>query len=682
MTLRELTSDYEELLFVRCLDEKICALSKQGRARLYTPFRGQEAAQVGLARALGERDWLLPTFRDSAAMYRHGVPLDALLTFWMGYEDAHPRFGRTWPVCAPVATQLPHAVGLASAELRRGQGHVVAVCLGDGAMSKGDCHEAMNLAGLWRLPLLFFCQNNGWAISTPLDKQSPVSSLTRRAESYGMKALRVDGDDLRATEDACSSALELIRAGEGPVFIEALTWREGGHSVIDQPELYRDDEAVRPIETAIERLERALESHGVEVKSARARLSRRFELSLNDAVKVAERSCALYQAEPRVSFDSTLSTPSPELAQQRDQALKLRPSKPARRPTILFSTRETRGAQGQRRNLSEALNLALSEAMSADERVLLLGQDVAQLGGVFRVSRELLQRFGPTRVVDTPISESGVMGACLGLAAGGLRPVCEVQFAGFIYSAYEQLCSHIGRLRQRTRGALSAPLVVRTPVGGGVGAPESHCESIEALFAQTPGVKVVCPSGPRTARALLLSAIEDPDPVIFLEPTSLYFSHKEWVPDEPERIPLNFTLLRRRGSQLTLLSYGACLHRALQVSEELKAEGCSVEVLELATISPLDIAPILRSLKKTRRLLVFHEGHRTSDLGAEVLARVVESGLPLERFERVTGWDIPYPYPSHEASYLTSQAELKLRVRALCKGSQSTHITSKRGEGS
>jgi len=669
MTLRELTSEYEELLFVRCLDEKICALSKQGRARLYTPFRGQEAAQLGLTRALKVDDWLLPTFRDSAAIYGHGVPLEALLTFWMGYEEAHPRFGRTWPVCAPVATQLPHAVGLALAERRAGSARAVAVCLGDGAMSKGDCHEAMNLAGLWRLPVLFFCQNNQWAISTPLAKQSPLSHFTQRAESYGMRALRVDGDDLKATEQACREALELIRAGEGPVFVEALTWREGGHSVIDQPELYRDEER-RPEQTAIERVEADLSARGVDVSSARSGLAKRFELSINEAVKAAERSCGLYQAERSASFDYTYASVPPELVEQRAMASAHPKSRPPRRPTILFSTRKPKGAQGQQLNLSEAINRALNEAMALDERVMVLGQDVAQLGGVFRVTRELLERWGPERVIDTPISESGVMGATLGLAAGGMRPICEVQFAGFIYSAYEQLSSHIGRVRQRTRGALTAPLVVRTPVGGGVGAPESHCESIEVLLAQTPGLKVVTPSGPRAARALMLAAIEDPDPVIFLEPTSLYFSHREWVPDEPERLPIGFTLLRRRGAQLSLVSYGACLSRALVAAEELKSEGCSVEVLDLATVSPIDMAPILRSVKKTGRLMVFHEGHRSADLGAELLARVVESGVKLESFERVTGWDIPYPYPSHEATYLSSDEELKRRIIIQCKGPQ------------
>jgi pyruvate/2-oxoglutarate/acetoin dehydrogenase E1 component len=526
----------------------------------------------------------------------------------------------------------------------------------------------MNLAAVWRLPVLFFCQNNAWAISTPLEKQSTAPSLTQRAESYGMWAKRVDGDDLQVTERACQEALERLRSGEGPAFIEAMTWREGGHSVIDQPELYRDPHACAPALTAIERLEAKLRAEGVEVEALRAERSRAFEAQLNEAVKEAERRCVGYQQERAASFDHTYAEMSAELSAQRDTALDVKPrqrQRPARRPTILFSTRKSRGAEGERLNMSEAINLALHEAMEADPTTLTLGQDVAQLGGVFRVTRELLGRFGPERVIDTPISESGVMGACLGLAVGGKRPICEVQFAGFIYSAYEQLRSHIGRVRQRTRGAQSAPLVVRAPVGGGVGAPESHCESIESLFASTPGLKVVTPSGPRSARALLRAAIEDPDPVIFLEPTSLYFSHREWVPTEVERLPVGFTLLRRRGHDLTVVSYGACLARALKASEQLKAEGRSLEVLELATLSPLDVRPVLRSVKKTKRLVVFHEGPRFGDVSAELLTRLTEEGVHLERFERITGWDVPYPYPSHEAAYLTSDERLLHRLAAL-----------------
>lgn len=672
MKSRALISLYEELLFVRCLDEKISSLSKQGRARLYTPFRGQEAAQVALGQSLSEEDWLLPTFRDTGLIYTRGVDLESIFCFWMGYEEAHLGFGKTWPVCAPVATQLPHAVGVALGEKYQNSGHAVAVCLGDGAMSKGDCHEAMNLAAVWSLPVLFYCQNNRWAISTPIEKQSSVQNLVDRAQSYQIRSIQVDANDIKSTKKACHEALAYIKDGYGPVFIEALTWREGGHSVIDQPRLYRDDLAKPPV-SAIDKLEVELLQKGIEVVELRQTLSKQYEEELNQAVKRAEYLCQQYKKQSQASFEYTYAQSPPELKVQAQLAstegiecVSKAHITQSISPTILFKNTQNRSQEGEKLNLSEAINLALHEAMAEDQHVITLGQDVAQLGGVFKATQGLLARFGEDRVIDTPISESGMIGATIGLAALGEKPVCEVQFAGFIYSAYEQLRSHAGRLRQRTRGNLSAPLVIRTPVGGGVGAPESHCESIEALFAQTPGIKVVTPSGPRTARALLRAAIADPDPVLFLEPTSLYFSHKEWVPSHQESIPIGYTLLRHKGSDLTIVSYGAGIHRLMSLNEELKPI-CSLDILELATISPIDMAPIIRSLKKTQRLLVFHEGTRTGDMGAEILTRVTESGIKLKSFERLTGWDIPYPYPSHEDIYYSSDDDLRSCLLTLCE---------------
>jgi len=308
----------------------------------------------------------------------------------------------------------------------------------------------------------------------------------------------------------------------------------------------------------------------------------------------------------------------------------------------------------------EAVNRALVEAMEADERVLVLGQDVGVDGGVFRVTDGLLDRFGASRSVDTPLAESAIIGASIGMAVAGLRPVCEMQFSGFSYFGFHQLESHAARLRWRSRGALQVPLVVRMPYGAGVRALEHHSESREIYYAHTPGLRVVVPSGPRQARGLLRSAIDDPDPVIFFESKLLYRSLREEVPDEPERLPLDRTRIARRGNDLTLVAYGAMLPRTLDAAAELGDAGVDCEVLDLVTLAPLDSEPVVTSVRKTGRAVVVHEAHRSYGPAAEILARLNEQAFYSLRapVQRVTGYDVPVPYFAREHEYLPDVARI------------------------
>lgn len=311
--------------------------------------------------------------------------------------------------------------------------------------------------------------------------------------------------------------------------------------------------------------------------------------------------------------------------------------------------------------LVEALNLALKEAMRDDDRVLVLGEDVGVEGGVFRVTEGLLDEFGGTRALDTPLAEAVIVGASLGMAIRGLKPVCELQFSGFSYFAMHQLESHAARIRWRTGGALTAPLVVRMPYGAGVRALEHHSESKEIYYAHTPGLKVVLPSGPRNARGLLRAAIEDPDPVVFLEPKLIYRAFREEVPEEPERLPLGEPQLVRQGDDLTLVSYGAMTRRALAAAETLaERQGAQCDVIDLQTLSPLEHAPIVSSVEKTGRAVIVHEAHRSFGAAGEIVARLVEDVFyRLEApIERVTGYDVHVPYFAREQAYLPSEARI------------------------
>ena len=304
----------------------------------------------------------------------------------------------------------------------------------------------------------------------------------------------------------------------------------------------------------------------------------------------------------------------------------------------------------------EAIRLALGRAMADDDRVLLFGEDVGANGGVFRASEGLQARFGPARVRDTPLSEALLVGLAVGLGAQQMRPVVEIQFAGFVYPAIDQLVNHAARMRNRTRGRLSCPMVLRAPYGGGIGAPEHHSESPEALFAHLPGVRVVVPSSPASAYGLLLGAIEDPDPVVFLEPKRLYRALREEVSDDGAALPLDHAFTLRQGSDVTLVSWGAMLTETLATADRLAETGVSAEVIDAATLKPLDIPTILASVARTGRCVVVHEAPRAGGVGAEIAASIAEAGLTslLAPIERVAGWDTIMPYPRLEPHYMPS----------------------------
>lgn len=315
-------------------------------------------------------------------------------------------------------------------------------------------------------------------------------------------------------------------------------------------------------------------------------------------------------------------------------------------------------------NMVQAINLALKEEMQRDKDVLLLGEDVGKDGGVFRVSEGLLEQFGPERVIDTPLAESGIVGAAIGMAVYGLRPVAEIQFMGFIYPALDQIFSHASRIRSRSRGRFTCPLVVRAPYGAGIKAPELHSESTEALFCHMPGIKVVVPSSPYNAKGLLLSSIRDPDPVIFLESTRLYRSIKEEVPEGEYAIPLGKARLVQEGKDVTLIAWGSMLQRALKA-----AEGIDADIIDLMTLSPFDEETIFKSVKKTGRLVIIHEASKTCGFGAELSATIAEDAMLYLKAPiiRVAGFDAVMPFSKLEDYYMPTVERIKKGIQEVMK---------------
>jgi pyruvate dehydrogenase E1 component beta subunit len=314
--------------------------------------------------------------------------------------------------------------------------------------------------------------------------------------------------------------------------------------------------------------------------------------------------------------------------------------------------------------LVEAVRDGLHGEMERDESVIVMGEDVGENGGVFRATEGLIDEFGPERVVDTPLAESGIVGTAIGMAAYGLRPVPEIQFMGFIYPAFDQIVSHAARLRTRSRGRFTCPLVVRAPYGGGIRAPEHHSESKEAFFVHEPGLKVVVPSTPRDTKGLLASAIRDPDPVIFLEPKLIYRAFREAVPADPYTVPLGEAAVRREGTDVSVFTWGATTRPALEAAENLAGE-VDVEVVDLRTLSPMDEETIVESFKKTGRAAVVHEAPRTGGLAGEITATIQNEALLYQEapIERITGFDVPYPLYALEDYYLPEPARIEDGIR-------------------
>ena len=321
-------------------------------------------------------------------------------------------------------------------------------------------------------------------------------------------------------------------------------------------------------------------------------------------------------------------------------------------------------------NTAQALNQALDEILAADARAVVLGEDVGRTGGVFRITDGLAERHGERRVIDTPVAESGIVGAAFGMAIAGMRPIAEIQFLGFSYPGYDQIISHVGRIRNRSHHRFTAPLVIRMPYGGGIGAAEHHSESSEAMYAHTPGIKVVVPSGPADAKGLLHAAFADPDPVIVLEPIRIYRAIREEVPDHPYTVPIGEAATVAEGSDVTIVSYGAMLRDCRRAADALESAGVSVELIDLRTLSPLDADTVVASVTKTGRCVVVVEAHRTASLASEVAAIVAERALYslVAPVERVTGWDIVVPLKRSETYHIPDVGRIVAAVHRTLEG--------------
>jgi 2-oxoisovalerate dehydrogenase E1 component len=660
---------YEAMMLAREADGRMLKLQRQGRLGTFPPCTGQEAIACGATLAMRPTDWFVGAYRELGGRLMRGEPLETILAYYNGFEEGNtlPPEKRTLPPAVILASQLPHAVGIGHAmQLLKEQETAVVTFFGDGATSEGDFHEALNFAGVWQVPMVFICQNNHWAISVPRRAQTHSETIAQKAIAYGMRGIQVDGNDVLAVYRATHEALERARRGEGPTLIEALTYRLMMHTTADDPSKYRGEEEVQAWwkKEPLIRYRAYLEQKGIWNADQQAGLEVRIKEQVEAAVKSFESS-----TEHRVDapFDHIFGTPSPEIVAQHaeflarvsqgslaGQTARITGGGPLVPPPLTGSTTKL--------NMVQALNLALAQEMKEDPRVVLLGEDVGRDGGVFRVTDGLIDTFGESRVMDTPLAESAIIGTSIGMALAGLRPVAEMQFSGFSYLMFPQLEGNASRYRQRTMGVWNVPLVVRMPYGAGVRALEHHSESREATYAHLPGVKVVIPSGPRNARALLVAAIRDPDPVVFMEPKRSYRAFREDVPEAEEVMELGRAQVVQEGTDLTVVAWGAMMRPTLQAVQQLEAQhGARIEIIDLLTIAPLDGQTIVESVRKTGRCVIVQEAPRNLGVASEIIARINDRALLyLEApVKRVTGYDMVMPYFGREASYIPDVTQVE-----------------------
>jgi 2-oxoisovalerate dehydrogenase E1 component len=664
-------SVYRDMVAARVFDRRATVAQRQGRIGTYAIAEGHEAIQVGSAHALRDRDFAYPGYREHGVQIAMGMPYDTILSYWRGLpnatwdQDEH----RQMVITVPIGSHLPHAVGHAYAERLAGNDVVTVAYIGDGGTSESDFHSGLNFAGVWKAPTVFIVSNNFYAISVPYEQQTAAPDLASKGIGYGIAAERVNGFDALAVYAATRRAVERATAGDGPTLIEALCYRFGPHATADDPALYRtkdEEELWRPLDP-LDRLRALLEREGwwddTAEEAFRDEAAKLFDESLTRVSELAlpPRSDIIAHA-----FEKPPATMVEQLNRIETAAGETPTEVPA---SEVWSVGDDVLPDGPTTSMTmaDALNAALHQEMAADPTTVLLGEDVATAGGVFRISVGLLDAFGPERVIDTPINESGIVGTAIGMAIAGARPIAEIQFEGFSYPAFDQIASHLGRIRFRSRGHATLPMVVRMPNGAGIGAHEHHCDSPEAFFAHVPGVVVVVPSSPTDAKGLLAAAIRSPDPVIFLEPKVLYRSGREDVPDEPYELPIGRARIRRSGSDLTIVTYGGMVPVSLRAADAVAAEGIDVEVIDLRTIYPWDIGTVTDSVRRTGKLLFVQEPQRTGGVGAEVVAEVAERCgyelvAPPRRFAAT---DAPWPQFAIEKHALITSDMVASEIREL-----------------
>ena len=655
---------YRTMRRIRAFDERVAELFEGGEIKgTAHSYVGQEAVAAGVCASLGPDDFMASHHRGHGHCIAKGARLDLMMAELMGRESGYCRgLGGSMHIAdlglnilganGIVGAAMPLSTGAGLAARLDGSGRVAVAFFGDGASNQGVFHESLNLASVWKLPIVFVCENNQYALSTSYRDTTSVDQVAERASAYGIPGRTIDGNDVVEVHDAVREAVERARAGDGPSLVEAMTYRWGGHSMranVRDPRTTKEYAAWMERDP-VQRVERELKEVEIAAEA---------DLEAIGAEVVAELDAA-------VEFARAAGQPEVEALRAAVYAPHETFEEPAARATGANGGAAGAEANGRSLGFVDALNEALHQEMGRDASVIVMGEDVAATGGIFGTTRGLFEKYGAERVRDTPISEAGFVGCGVGAAIAGLRPVVEIQIFDFVALTMDMLVNQAAKFRFMLGGRNTVPLVIRGPQGGGIRLAAQHSQSLEAWFTHVPGLVVVAPSGPYEAKGLLAAAIRDPNPVIFLEAKLQYLEPPGPVPEEPYAIPLGRAAVKREGSDVTVVATMAMVPRALAAAESLARQGHRVEVVDPRTLKPLDEDTILASLRKTRRLVVAHEACLTGGFGAEVAALAAEKAFDhLDApIARVAALDTPMPYnEALERQVIPSQQRIADAIR-------------------
>lgn len=674
LTHESLTDMLYQMYLIRAFEEaaqqQYYAGKVQGTMHLCV---GEEAVPVGVMAALRIDDQITSTHRGHGHAVAKGQDVREMMAELLakGTGVCRGRGGSmhmadltlgSLGANGIVGGGLPLAVGAGLSAKLQGLDRVAVCFFGDGASNLGNFHESLNMAAIWQLPVLFVCENNQYAMSMPVGRSVSAPAIAQRAAAYNIPGVQVDGMDVMAVYEATVAAAERARQGLGPTLIEAVTYRYTGHSRSDK-QLYRTKAEVEEWRERdpIPRFQKLLIQQGLITAEEGAAVEQRANQAIEEAIAYADASD---EPDPSELLEDVY-TDEPDVLAAPERVLpawvrkRFGPNTPISPPP---GERVITGA--------EALREAMAQALEHDERVFLIGEDIGVYGGAFSVTLGLIDRFGPERVRDTPISENTIAGCAAGASLTGMRAVAEMQFMDFVTLAMEQMVLQAAKIRYMFGGKASVPMVLRLPSGSGTGAAAQHSQSLESWFLSVPGLKVVAPANAYDAKGLLLAAIADNDPVIFVE-NKLVYRTQAAVPEEPYIVPLGKADIKRSGSDATLVATSIHVQRSLEAAEQLAAEGIELEVIDLRTLKPYDAETIIESVKRTGRLLVVHEAPLVGGFGGEIAAMIAQS----EAFAyleapvmRLGGADVPIPYNRRlEAAATPQVVDIVAAARQLVK---------------
>ena len=669
----QLNRFYRHLLYPRLIEEKMLILLRQGKISKWFSGIGQEAIAVGAALALQEDEWIMTLHRNLGVFTTRKMPLSKLFMQWQGAQDGYSKgrersfhFGsREHHICGMIShlgPQLAIADGISLAHKLKEEEKVSLAFTGEGGTSEGDFHEALNVAAVWDLPVIFLIENNGYGLSTPIDEQYRCISLIDRAKGYGMEGVQIDGNNLLGVYDTIKGVRDYCVKYQKPYLVEAMTFRMRGHEEASGTkyvpqhlfELWEKNDPIKNFEEFLLNQE-VLEQE--EVDSIRAELKEKIEDELAIGMKP---SSLVIDTEEEINDVYAAKIRNPATAGGFPQG------QPKSDVKVIDNSDVRYNADGivtADMRFINAIKDALHQSMEVHSNLVLMGQDIAEYGGAFKITEGFIEEFGKGRVRNTPLCESAIVGTALGLSLEGYKSMMEMQFADFVTVGFNQIINNLAKIHYRW--GQNADVVIRMPAGGGVGAGPFHSQSNEAWFVHTPGLKVIYPSSPADAKGLLIAAINDPNPVLFFEHKALYRSVSGPVPQDYYEIEIGKARHVREGDDLCIITYGSGVHWAEDYAA-LHPE-ISADILDLRTLLPLDYHAIRAAVQRTGRIIILHEDTLTGGIGGEIAAWIGEHCFELldAPVLRCASLDTPIPFNIELEDNFLAKSRLEETVEKL-----------------